>query len=69
MRDPRRATGLDSRCKMCRRAAHKARQQLLQEQPLPKLTEQQCKGCKAVKPIADFARQTHSKTGYNTWCK
>eukprot|EP00197_Chlamydomonas_leiostraca_P008022 CAMPEP_0202865366 /NCGR_PEP_ID=MMETSP1391-20130828/5810_1 /ASSEMBLY_ACC=CAM_ASM_000867 /TAXON_ID=1034604 /ORGANISM="Chlamydomonas leiostraca, Strain SAG 11-49" /LENGTH=664 /DNA_ID=CAMNT_0049545203 /DNA_START=311 /DNA_END=2305 /DNA_ORIENTATION=+ len=70
IRDARRASGLDARCKMCRRQQHHNRKmQHLAAGGAPTVAEKECTRCHVVKPAADFKRHSYTNSGLDSWCK
>ncbi len=63
MKDSRRITGLDARCRECRRAQHAARKQRNIEQGLQMWEQKECKRCHVIKPAAMFKKHAYTASG------
>jgi hypothetical protein len=63
MKDSRRITGLDARCRECRRAQHAARKQRNLATGAAPWPEKECKRCHVVKPADEFKRHAYTTSG------
>lgn len=64
IRDARRASGLDARCKLCRRQQHHNRKmQHLAAGGVPTVAQKECTRCHVVKPASGFKRHSYTNSG------
>jgi hypothetical protein len=63
MKDSRRITGLDARCRECRRKQHAARKQRNLAAGHQAWTSKECKRCHVTKPASEFKRHAYTTSG------
>lgn len=63
IRDARTSTGLDARCRECRRQQNLSKKAQHQAGAMQTLAEKQCKHCHMVKPASEFKRHFFTNTG------
>lgn len=69
IRDARRTSGLDARCKLCRRQQHRLRKATHSARPVQPLAQKQCRRCLVTKPASEFKRHSYTSSGLDSWCK
>ena len=52
-----------------RHTADRIERLILRTVPNEQITELKCRRCWAQKPVSDFNKSVHTKSGYESWCR